>query len=332
MYKIRYDDWSGFIPVSYAPGLGGEFFCHLLFYRHYPFDLANYPFDKAGKFSFVKEVKPLLWTSDNSLFGWYMKSPYGNSIADHDLLVQKLGIGELFLESFKDDITNFNKLSFSIACYCKDFGVQQMSVYDDHLIDYIKNFDYSRTLEFEDYQLAVVHPMFRWFDDFPTYRGFYNAKAIQLVCDPSKGWLFFLLSFSKMYDYYVEYAKQNITPRKHFFDKLEESFIERVDVRYSTTITKSFVKPYYRPVPYNMNVDSFDLYWNKKDISSELSEYLNDDITIDKRLLDYYYNINSQILNHFKLDPSMNYIPGKELFDIFMKYGPCYFEKKDVSN
>lgn len=323
MKTIRWDDWSGFIPISFAPGLGGEFFAHLIHYRHQPFDPSNFPFNRAGKFSYVNEQTPLKWNTDKSLFGWYMKSPYVNTVADHDLLAKKLGYGDLFLDAFPSR-ERFDKLSFAVACFGQDNGIHTMDVNDDKFINYIKNFNFDRSLHFKDYQIAVVHPFFRWFTTPAKYNHFPNAKAIQMYCDPSKGWLFYLLSFSKMYDFYLAYVRAGETFRKEFFDNLEENFIGRVDKKYA----KDFAQPILRTVNDDFHFDSFEAFFNKKDYSDQLSSFLKENFTLPKQAIDYYYDINTKIINHFDLDPSDNYVPGKVVFEKFKQKGPYYFEDK----
>lgn len=322
MKTIKWNDWSGFVPISFAPGLGGEFFALLMYYRHLSFDPSNFPFNKAGKFSFVNEEKPLKWNTDKSLFGWYMKSPYVNTVADHDQLVKRLGYADKFLEAFPKT-EKFDRLSHAIAGYGVVNNLKDMDAYDPNLYEFINQWDY-RPLEYDDYQFAVVHPYFRWFSNPPLYKVWKNAKAIQLVCLPSKGWIFYLLSFSKMYDYYLAYVEAGETFRKEFFNNLEENFIGRIETKYS----KDFCLPIERTNEPNVNIDSFDMYFNKKDQSSILSEYLNEDLTIPKEAIDYYYNVNMSILDHYKLDPHNDFVSGQEVFNRFKKYGPYYFEGK----
>lgn len=322
MYKIKWNDWSGFVPISFSPGLGGEFFALLMYYRHQPFDPSNFPFNKAGKFSFVNEEKPLKWNTDKSLFGWYMKSPYVNTVADHDELVKRLGFANKFLEAFPEP-ERFDRLSHAIAGYGINYGIKNLSVYDNDLYDFISEWDFE-PIGYNDYQFAVVHPFFRWFNKRPSYDVWKNAKAIQLVCPPSKGWIFYLLSFSKMYDYYLAYVKAGETFRKQFFDNLEENFIGRIEEKYS----KDFCLPIVRTAGPNINIDSYDMYFNKIDQSDQLSLYLGEDFIIPPQALDYYYNVNMSILNHYKLDPNDDFVSGQEVFDRFKKYGPYYFEGK----
>lgn len=319
---IKWNDWSGFVPISFAPGLGGEFFALLMYYRHHEFDPSNFPFNKAGKFSFVNEEKPLRWNTDKSLFGWYMKSPYVNTVADHDELVNRLGYANKFLEAFPEP-ERFDRLSHAIAGYGVSYGIKNLSVYDDELYNFIKQWDYE-PIQYDDYQFAVVHPFFRWFKKQHVYEVWKNAKAIQLVCPPSKGWIFYLLSFSKMYDYYLAYVEAGETFRKQFFDNLEQNFIGRNDNMYSTY----FCLPIVRTAGPNLNVNSYDMYFNMTDQSDSLSVYLGEDFKIPKQALDYYYNVNMSILNHYQLDPSDDFVSGQEVFDRFKKFGPYYFEGK----
>jgi hypothetical protein len=70
------------------------------------------------------------------------------------------------------------------------------------------------------------------------------------------------------------------------------------------------------------------MYFNKVDQSDALSAYLGEDFRIPKQALDYYFNVNMSILNHYQLDPSDDFVSGREVFDRFKKYGPYYFEGK----
>jgi len=328
MKFITKNNWNAFVPISFFPGCGGEFFAHLLFYRHQLFDINNFPFNKAGKFSFVNEEKPLVWNSDKNLFGWYMKSHYYNTKADHDQLIKNLGLGDTLYE-FGLNEDAFNELSFRIACFCNDHGGSiKMDVNDPYFIDYLKSVNINRILTYDDYQFAVVHPLFRWFIlpgqfDNDKYPYFKKAKAIQLTSDSSKGWLFFLLVFNKMYHYYVEYAKVE-THRKNYFANLKENMIKSVDEKYN----KFHCFPFKRN-DHNLNIDSFDLYFDKVDHSSILSEYLEEDFKISKEAIDYYYDINCAIINHYDLDPEDHFVNGQTVYDRFMKYGPLHFEGKE---
>lgn len=322
MKTIKWNDWSGFVPISFAPGLGGEFFALLMYYRHHEFDPSNFPFNKAGKFSFVNEEKPLKWNTDKSLFGWFMKSQYQKTVADHDHMVRTLGYADNFFDAFPDP-ERFDKLCHAIAGYGINYDLKNLNAYDDELYKFIKEWDYE-PLKFDDYQFAVVHPYFRWFNKVPVYQVWKNARAIQLVCPPSKGWIFYFLSFSKMYDYYLEYVKAGETFRTQFFSNLEENFIGRIEDKYS----KDFCLPIVRNAGPNININSYDMYFNKIDQSDQLSAYLGEDFKIHSQSLDYYYNVNMSILNHFKLDPNDDFVSGQEVFDRFKKYGPYYFEVK----
>jgi hypothetical protein len=323
MFTITDNNWNGFVPISFVPGMGGEFFAHLMHYRHEPFDPANFPFNKAGKFSYVNEEKPLKWNSDKNLLGWYMKSPYVNTVADHDLLVKKLGLGDKFIDSF-DHIVDFNKLSFAIANFCVEKGgSKHMDVNSDEFINYIKNFDYSRKLTFEEYRFGVVHPFFRWFNkQEERFDVFPNAKAIQLVCAPQYGWLFYFMSFVKMYKYYLAYVEAGETFRKKFFDNLENNFIGRIEKKYAV----GFCSPIKREHNPNFNVDSFEWFFNCNPDDS-IAEYLGEDFKIDRQALHFYRDLNIKIFNFYDLDPYQHFVPGKVIFDRFQKYGPFEHDK-----
>jgi hypothetical protein len=324
--NISIDDWNGFIPISFTPGLGGEFFAHLLHYRHEAFKEENFPFNNTGKFSYVNEEKPLVWNSDKSLFGWFLKSDYKNTPADHDTLVNRMKIANDY-SSLCKDIEKFDRLSFSIAVYTtRHSGSLSMNVFDDIFIkelSEIYNANKNMTIQTYDYKIAVVHPSWRWFRHKQDHPLFNNAKAIQLYCDPKKGWLFWLLVFNKMYYYYLEYVKAGETFRKKFFDNLEENFIDRVDNKYAV----DFCNPFERQINFNLNVDSYSIYFEKKDHSHILSEYLEQDFTIPKKAIDYYYDINTKIIKHFELDHTENFVAGKDLYNKFMKHGPYEFKK-----
>jgi len=326
-FNMTWDDWEGFVPISFAPGLGGEFFAHLIYHRHEPFDINNFKRNNAGKFSFVNEEKPLKWNSDKSLLGWFMKSHYVNTPADHDALVSKLGLSDKFLTAFKDT-DDFNRIAFAIANYCVEKGGSKtMDVNNPEFMGYIKDFDYTRTISFNDYQLAVIHPLFRWFDDKPLYQVFPNAKAIQLTCDPKKGWLFYLLSFSKMYDYYIHYAAYGETFRKDFFADLETNFAKRIDTMYS----KYFCLNIKRPFDPNISIDSYNLFF-KGDMTelNQIPAYLKEDFKFAgeaSKALSYYHSINMAILDHYELDPKDDFVQGKYVFDKFLKNGPFRFKE-----
>jgi hypothetical protein len=156
---------------------------------------------------------------------------------------------------------------------------------------------------------------------------FPHAKAIQLTCDPEKGWLFYLLSFSKMYDYYIHYAAYGETFRKDFFADLETNFAKRIDTMYS----KYFCLNIKRPFDPNLSIDSYDLFF-KGDMSelNKVPAYLKEDFKFAgeaSKALSYYRSINMAILDHYELDPKDDFVQGKYVFDKFLKNGPFRFKE-----
>lgn len=318
--NISFSNWENFIIVCFQPGLGGEMFAKFLYNKIYPsytIDLT----DINAKFDFIVEESPLKWRLNQpNALGWFMKTMTSvEGPGNHHQLSQKLNLGDNFFRAFFDteDTSKFDQLAYKILKYNK---IDHFDINDQNrLLEYISTpiEQFPSQLEFDNYQLTIIHPYFRWFNKNPKFNHFPNGKAIQLTCSNDKAIYFYFLSFIKMYDMYTQYANIGDNFRKDFLSNLESNFYKKCN-----EYQNGFCLPYEREPSDNLNIDVYDFIFNKNynKYLLELSIFLNLNLsTVDTTLLNIYYDKNIQLLNKYQIDMNKSTTP-EELFKNFNSF------------